>query len=279
MRLSVALLLTGVIAATGHAQDTHQPAFEVVSVKPVDFLTVARATGTGFHIEPGRVYCNCALSLMLQNAYGIRPYRMIAPPGLPTPTVIFHLDARFPAGATTDQIPVMMRAMLADRFHIQAHREFRDEPVYALKVAPGGLKLTPSPPAPPPDPSVPPPLISFFPSVAPGSISMNGNSGELRIHGSFTMAKLVWFLSSDMDREVVDQTGLTAEFEIELNARIPDRRLVAPGIAQWAEDDPRMANIPPIFSEIQKLGLRLEPSRAPVEHLVIDKMESTPTPN
>jgi uncharacterized protein (TIGR03435 family) len=173
----------------------------------------------------------------------------------------------------------MMRIMLADRFQLRAHKEFRNDPVYALRIAPSGLKLALSPPAAPPDPSLPPPPIFLFPSVTPGSWSMSGNSGELKVHGSFTMATVVWFLSSDMDREVVDETGETGAFDIQLDARILSRRNLPASIAQWADDDPRVVNIPSIFSEIQRLGLRLEPARAPVEHLVIDSAESIPTPN
>jgi uncharacterized protein (TIGR03435 family) len=83
-----------------------------------------------------------------------------------------------------------------------------------------------------------------------------------------------------MDRDVVDQTGDPAEYEIDLDSRISaPRHRPQLSAYQWADDDPRLANIPSIFSEIQKLGLKLEPSRAPIEHLVIDRIESLPTPN
>lgn len=285
MYLLASLLLVAITAVGAHSQERKEPAFDVVSVKPYD-LTSNRPGNTGFHIEKGRVYCNCALSLMLQNAYGLKPYRMIGPPWLlefwnnsGRVPVLYQLDARFSGAATVHDVPAMMRAMLADRFHLRAHTELRDEPVYALRIAPGGLRLTISPPPEPPDPSLPPPPIFLFPSVTPGSWSMSGNSGELKVHGSLTMATLAWFLSTDMDREVVDQTGETAAYEIQLDARILSRRSVQAGIPQRADDDPRVANIPSIFSEIQRLGLRLEPARAPVEHLVIDAAESIPTPN
>jgi len=82
-----------------------------------------------------------------------------------------------------------------------------------------------------------------------------------------------------MDREVVDETGETGAFDIQLNARILTRRTVPAGIPQWTDDDPRVVNIPSIFSEIQRLGLRLEAAHAPIEHLAIDAAESIPTPN
>jgi uncharacterized protein (TIGR03435 family) len=275
-------LLTAILSIAAHAQTSYQPAFEVVSIKPIDFMT-RPAGDTGFHIEPGRAYCNCMLSLILENAYGIRPFRIIGPTWLQEPgsgkvPFLYQLDARFPATTNTNQVPEMLRAMLADRFHMQAHLEDRSDPVYALRIAPGGLKLSL---APPPDSSLPIRPTVPFPTVTPGSFSMNMNSLELKINGPFTMSKLAWFLTPSMDRDVVDQTGEDAEFTVQMDARIPEGRKVPAIVSQlrWADDDPRLINIPSIFSEIQKLGLRLEPTRAPIKHLVIDRIESIPTPN
>ena len=72
--------------------------------------------------------------------------------------------------------------MLADRFHIQAHLEDRDDAVYALRVAPGGREAQPSPTA---------RLVTSYsadnallPTVTPGSFSTNMNSLELKINGA-----------------------------------------------------------------------------------------------
>ena len=46
---------------------------------------------------------------------------------------VYELDARFPAGTGTEQVSAMMRQMLADRFHLSAHQETRDEAVYILQ--------------------------------------------------------------------------------------------------------------------------------------------------
>jgi uncharacterized protein (TIGR03435 family) len=174
-------------AVIGHAQPAPEPAFEVVSVKPFDF-EANRPGNTTFHVEPGRAWCTCMMSLMLEEAYRIRPLRINGPNWLADPIsghvpLLYQLDARFPATTNTDQVPAMLRTMLADRFHLQAHRENRDDPVYALRILPGGLKLKPAPPPEPPDPSLPPPQNYPFPTVLPGTISMNGNSLELKIHG------------------------------------------------------------------------------------------------
>src|ERR1700688_4463523 len=102
----LASLLVVAVAASAYSQEPKEPAFDVVSVKPSDLVS-NMSGGTGFHIEEGRVYCNCALGLMLQHAYGIRPSRFIGPPWLINPfnntghvPVVYQLDACFPAGAT-----------------------------------------------------------------------------------------------------------------------------------------------------------------------------------
>ena len=72
---------------------------------------------------------------------------------------------------------------------------------------------------------------------------------------------LIESLSSRVSRVVVDATGLKGNYDIDL---------------QWAPDDVGLDNArgPSIFTALQEqLGLRLKSSRAPVEVLVIDRVE------
>ena len=125
--------------------------FDVVSVKPA----TPGGGDSALHFEPGRVHCRCLLNQLVQNAYDVRLTRIVVGQGLQwllDPSIsmngpfVYELDARFPAGTGAEQVSSMMRQMLADRFHLSAHRETRDEAVYILSVAPGGLKLEARPP-------------------------------------------------------------------------------------------------------------------------------------
>ncbi len=254
--------------------------FDVVSVKPA-------TPGGGdsvLHFEPGRVHCRCLLNQLVQSAYDMRLTRVAVGQGLQwllDPSIsmnsmngpfVYELDARFPAGTGTAQVSAMMRQMLADRFHLSAHRETRDDAVYILSVAPGGLKLEARPPSPPADPSAPP--------VRQSLIGAESRTGALHVHGAMSLGKLAFFLSNQMDREVIDMTGREGEFDIFMDARIPTMRAPLPGSILQRQDPGAVPDgLGSIFSEIRTPGLRLEPGRAPVEHLVIDSVERVPTPN
>jgi uncharacterized protein (TIGR03435 family) len=77
---------------------------------------------------------------------------------------MFDIQAKLPPGASEDQVPEMLQALLADRFKLTIHREHKDQTVLALVVAKAGLKVkeavpdaeTPAPPA-SADPNAPPP--------------------------------------------------------------------------------------------------------------------------
>ena len=75
-------------------------------------------------------------------------------------------------------------------------------------------------------------------------------------------------LSGKLARQVIDNTGLKGNYDFDLKW--------APDLSSDAQAEPDGASI---FTAIQEqLGLRLEPSRGPVELLVIDHAEK-PTDN
>jgi uncharacterized protein (TIGR03435 family) len=58
----------------------------------------------------------------------------------------FDIHAKLPAGGSEEQVPQMLQALLVDRFKLAAHREQKEQNVYALVVGQDGSKLEPSPP-------------------------------------------------------------------------------------------------------------------------------------
>jgi uncharacterized protein (TIGR03435 family) len=183
----------------------------------------------------------------------------------------------------------MVRALLADRFKLVAHIETREQPAFDLVLARSDGRLGPglkpseidcearaaaqrtaaeaarAAGAPPP----PPPTLS-----APGSVPPCGmrSSGNL-IEGAFTMASLASIVRTMAGRFVVDKTGLKGYYHLKLEA---SSLFVGPS----PDPVPRGPDEPPsIFVALpEQLGLKLESSRAPVEVLVIDRIEP-PTPD
>jgi uncharacterized protein (TIGR03435 family) len=77
-------------------------------------------------------------------AYNIGPPWLIDPPGRAGDVPRFDIMAKVPDDATWEQIPVMLRNLLADRFQVRVHHEQRQIVIYAVQVAKGGLKIKPA---------------------------------------------------------------------------------------------------------------------------------------
>jgi uncharacterized protein (TIGR03435 family) len=146
-------------AAIGQVTTPSKPplSFEVASVKPVgplDHRALSSGMVPGMSIDNDRVYIG-SISLMelVSQAYEVSRNRVAG-----GPTWLSRLDAerfgvvaKFPDGATRDQVPEMLQALLATRFQLVAHREKRDISAYALVVSKGGPRLqeaAPDAPAP-----------------------------------------------------------------------------------------------------------------------------------
>jgi uncharacterized protein (TIGR03435 family) len=170
----------------------------------------------------------------------------------------------------------MLQTLLADRFKLMLHKEQRDMPLYALVIAPNGLKFQPSlsdrkcPKQRPEDP-----WVARF-GFSCGIISGGPSSG---IKGfNVDTAKLVETLGNFGDRQVVDRTGIKGTFDVDLPPWNRSAQVPAEPLDQPVRDREDPAG-PSIFTVLQeKLGLRLESIRGPADIYVVDQVER-PTPN
>jgi uncharacterized protein (TIGR03435 family) len=176
----------------------------------------------------------------------------------------------------------MVRSVLAERFGLVVHNEVRERPVYTLGVARSDRRLgdgltriesncteamrrmtAPTPGARPPGP----PPCSF--GGGPGRIQGNGVS----------LAMLANILGRTVGRSVIDRTGVEGYFNVTLEYA-PEAGIVGPlppGVPP--QEPPPARDAPSLFTALQEqLGLKLEPTRAPVDVLVIDRV-SQPTEN
>ncbi|MGA7239810.1 MAG: M56 and DUF3738 domain-containing protein [Bryobacteraceae bacterium] len=237
-------------ASPGRAQEQQAPLpkFDVVSVKPND----PKDSRIGAFPSPGRlVIHNYTLKRLVLTAYNLKDFQLDGAKGWMNDDA-WDIEGTFPpvAGKSNMQMGVdRLPALLADRFHVVAHREMRQLPVYALVVAKGGPKLTAS------DPN-------------------DGKSQSLRVlpprdPAGFTAVKMdfPWFinlLGGELNLPVVDKTGITGVYDITLSYT-PQRLLDAPDYA---------GNGISVFTAIQQqLGLKLEAAKGPVEVLVVDHAE------
>lgn len=150
------------------------------------------------------------------------------------------------------QLQLMMQALLAERFHLQVHRETKEAPVFALTVGRKGLKMKKA------DGSEEP-TLAFRPVAQPNGPKI------IRVVGkNSSMQELADLYSKFMSRPVVDRTGLkdrydfTVEYEADTDAPGPFAELTGPGLFRAFE---------------AQAGLRLEAAKGPVEVLMIDRAE------
>jgi uncharacterized protein (TIGR03435 family) len=270
--------------------------FEVASIRPSPPPGPERMN-VGVHIDGARVSCT-ALNLKdyISAAYKIKIYQIEGPDFLGSER--FDINAKLPAGATEAQVPDMIKALLADRFQMKAHRETKDLPVYALTVAKGGLKMKESP--------VDPNKVGDpgeKPKAPATNVTGSGGRGGVHLeygHGSFftmadnkfiarklPMASFVEVLARFEDKPVVDMTGLTGSYDFDLEFTQEDymamliRSAIAAGITMPPEALRMLSGSSgdSLTNALDRLGLKMENRKAPLEVLVVDRIEKAPTEN
>jgi uncharacterized protein (TIGR03435 family) len=248
------LAVVGSVGAQTQAAPAQELAFEVASVKPNTTLdrnvSVNRSPG-------GRLDAvNVSVRMLITFAYRIRDQQLAGGPGW-LDTDRYDVHAKPPAGepASTDfwdttaaqRVRLRTRALLADRFRLRFHSEDREMPVYVLTVAKKGPK---------------PALKPWREGDEPGP----QNIGQMN---SYTAKKVSMkafaegYLSSRLGRVVLDETGLSADFNFKLEFE-PDQS----GTAATDLKGPSFLD-----ALEEQLGLKMEPRRAPVEVFVIDRVE------
>jgi uncharacterized protein (TIGR03435 family) len=291
MRVTGVLLLA-FCSAFGQSTPS-EPAFEVASVKASPPIGPAGVSMIGFEggpgtSDPGRIASYyTTLKMLIMKAYDVKSFQVSGPAWLDTE--MFDVVAKVPPGATQAQVSAMLRTLLIERFKLEVHREKKDIPVYALTVAKEGAKLKASdgPPAPPAEElseSRSGPTIGKdgFPVLRPGALAAgpitNFRKGQARMQAANAgIQALADALSGQLDRLVVDETGLSGKYDWSLYWT-PDRQggLVSP-LLRPPEPGEGGVNLPGALH--QQLGLRLEPKKAPVDTIVVDHMEKSPAAN
>jgi uncharacterized protein (TIGR03435 family) len=169
----------------------------------------------------------------------------------------------------------MFQRLLEERFMLKVHLETRELPAYALTVAGGGFKLRPIDPATcaARDATAPPVLTARDPVTQKPFCQMiiSGGSG---LRGSMTVQELSNALSSYVDRQIINKTGIDGIFNVDVQF-VPLR---VPG-PLGRPPDPAAGGGVSIFTAIEEqLGLRLERTTGPSPVIVIDRVER-PSPN
>jgi bla regulator protein blaR1 len=278
VRAGVAVLVGFGLSVTAGQAQTGTPdrqSFEVVSIRQSK-----PETPLGFAVEHGRFNANLKLQGYIGFAYDLDLVfsretmdAMLAhlPKWVSTDT--FEVHAMAEGNPSKDQVRRMVQSMLADRFKLELHFVTTEASVLALTLEkPGatGPKLRPHSEGQPCDGHMPPQdsqtiAVGAFPSVCDAITAVGKPHGAILVASRDTTIKQIAGLLSavgNLGRPVVDQTGLSGRFDFTLEFTPPQK--VNPDELQPAmlEDAVR-----------EQLGLKLKPTRAPLDALVVDHVE------
>ncbi len=248
-----------VILATVTLAQENAPKFEVASIKPSD----PNSTNGGMRTAPngGVTLSNMTLKNMLLIAYSVRDFQISGGPAW-MESERFDVQAK-PAGPATPQdMPLMLRALLVDRFHLVVRKETKESTIYALVLARKDGKLGPKmivATCKPYDPAHPEP-DSEPEKTEVKPCGMSARAGNLQALG-VSMEFLAAYVSSTVDRQAIDRTGLTGTYDVSLEWTPENRR---------ADDNAG----PSILTALQEhLGLKLESAQGPVDMLIVEHAE------
>ena len=271
-------------------EDSPRPEFEVATIRPSAQGPQDGVTA-GVRIDGAQVRC-VALTLKdyIGIAYRVKLYQISGPDWIGSDR--FDISATFPAAGPTTQFPEMMKSLLEDRFQIKMHRDKKDFPVYVLEVAKGGLKMPESAPNPNAEDAKGPLTIAGSGSAQGISVNLGRGSSYAFANNKFeakrvTMAALAEVLERFVDRPIVDMTDLKGSYDIALDITPEDYRimLIHAGVNAGVSLPPQAlrlldgASTPSLFDAMEKLGLKLDARKAPLEMIIVDGARKTPTEN
>jgi uncharacterized protein (TIGR03435 family) len=253
--LSIAMATVALAQTPGPEKRTE---FEVASVKPknpnvVDevefFASGRRLTAT-----------NLSLQMLLAAVYGVEDRQVAGGPDW-VRTDRFNIAANAPEDFADDgdrvsafgqQVPrkmmLMLQTLLADRFHVQLHREMKESTTYDLVIARGGPKLHDTK-----DGDQAPSLRLRQGPHDPGALLLDARRASIQL--------LAERLNRTLHAPVADRTGIAGEFDFQVE-------FYSPSIIGNSDA------VPSIFTALQEqLGLRLEAKKGSVEAVVVDHAE------
>jgi len=233
------------------------PVFEAASIK----LSTSGRPGSGLNLQPARIrIINSTLKFCVQMAWDVKDFQVATAAGW-MESDRYDIEAVAAEPFKHEEYRTMLQALLADRFGLVIHRETREKTGYTLVVAKNGPKLPPAIE----DQSV---MFSRTPS---GDRTLEATS--------VSMTRFADALSFPLGAIVVDQTGIEGQYNVSFQWTTDpqsDQRTSKSG--EPAPPSDTMAG-PSIFTALQeKLGLRLESRRVPVDVIVIERA-NRPTDN
>ena len=221
---------------------------------------------------------------LIMTAYDLKAYQVSGPDWMTTER--YDVIVKVPEGASKAQVNVMWQNLLAERFGMVLHHESKEFQVEELVVARGGPKLketvedltAPLPPG--------PPKLKNGELLSPGVVSTIYPSPRAHtVARAQPISQLTAMLSNQLNRPVLDKTGLTGKYDFTLDYNLsgfvlpPQLGQPGPGLAAAAGDNAGEPGPDLAAAVQQQLGLRLVAGKAKIDMVIVEKVNKVPTDN
>jgi len=227
------------------------PEFEVASMKIVPPGEPAlQRTADGALLR----YPSTSLLFLLREAYRLKSAKQVDGPAWMR-TQLYNIQAKLPQNSSQDQIPDMLKALLADRLKLSVHHETRPLPTNVLLIGKKGPKMRQV-------------------KEEDENLELRLEVPLVRLSGRGSIQKLIEQLNHALGGPDpwVNMTGLSGFFEIKLEFDMsPESQLVQ------RDDVVGVLKLPQALE--QQLGLRVEVRKAPTDIVVVDRVERIPVAN
>jgi uncharacterized protein (TIGR03435 family) len=265
-----AVIASAQLSAPQMDSGSTMPAFDVVSIRQIESGQIVRTTNgiaaVGARVKPceylrDRIMCQLSLQRLMEEAFQLKDYEIAGPDWLAKD--IYVVQATMPLDTNKDTARLMLQQALEDRFSIKVHHEKNELPVYELLPGKHGIKLQPAD-----DPAHQKLLDN--PSFPGHGATVSMTAGHFFAVG-ITPDLLAIYLRTfgGVGLPVINKTGLTGEYKIDMHWEPADD----PNSFGKAED----RGFPDAVKS--QLGLELKKSTDPIDMLVIDHIERTPSEN
>ena len=256
------------IAAAAFAQTPEtRPAFDVASVKPADStagregggrmgpgMGMGGGRGGNIQVAPASVTMrNVTLRNAIRWAHNVTEYQVSGPEWLDSAR--FNINAKSAGPASEDELRVMMQTLLADRFKLAVHHQTKEFNVFVLAPGKNGTKLQESK------------------TEGESSIQPQLNTMTVTVQRT-AVSQMIEMMTPILGAPVIDETGLKGRYDLTVN------------LAKYASEmQPGAGAVPPdplslITAALEgELGLKLESRKMPLDQIVVDHIEKTPTEN
>ena len=315
----VMALVLALALALGSAFGQAGVAFDVATVKPAAALDMQKIAADvqagkmpnlGPRVNGSQATFNyMTLKELIAYAYKLKSYQVTGPDWMATQR--FDIAAKLPEGASRDDAPAMLQALLKERFALVAHTDRSEHPVLALVVGKDGPKMKAA--------TVTPVAIDESSPLKSGEMTVNTSDGPARVtrsadgttvinmgaKGTMTqkldMNTKVLHIDSDgttmagfanqltqviqmggtSSRQVVDQTGLTGYYQVAIEVSLADLMNMAKqqGVDVPAAMTADADNGASVYDSVKTLGLRLQPGKAMVDQVVVTGAVKVPVGN